>query len=308
VNFLIISFVISRLMAADMATNILKQNLKNSLKTNHCSNHETQESLPSLIHYEVDNQLNTTVFCQYQCEGSQKLENKELQLNFIPSDYNLRPGDGSSSNWDSQLNTNDYTNILWASLASFLKIYANESCLKYSIEKCGELKNILKSQSIKMKSGQWEYDFKVNCEGKNEILSPFDIMAKSDTSINPSPTKLKEKIGFDKITGDVLVNSHQTCKKIITGNLCFGDCVRANSPQAQFIEILQSDTFDYITKDTIKICADNLETKFQQTPLSKDIKIQLCEKFYWESFYQSKVTGHSCQAARGSTDCDQLFN
>ena len=129
------------------------------------------------------------------------------------------------------------------------------------------------------------------------------------------PTPLKSSHEFNTEVGSLIEypgksnpEEDKKCKNILVGNLCFGDCVADNPIKgAGWIELLQSKDKEYITKDTLKICGDKLIDQLSNKNISRSVKINLCEKFYWKTIYELRATGVSCQAARGNINCDQII-
>lgn len=242
----------------------------------------------------INNQLATSVACEFKCK-KEKGQSVLIKQNFIPSEVGLRFGDNS----------------YWASLTAKLRTQSKDSCLKYAISKCDKIERVEEVNTKSIASGSWSYDLEVNCEAQKEILSPFYSKSCSDTNVIQDQTPLPTTHSFSNIVGELYnykggsdPKADRLCKKVIKGDLCFGDCVRFTTKHN--VQLIQSASTEDLVKDTLEVCADKLIESWQTLHLSPQIKRQLCEKFLWDTIYLKQAASLSCQSARGFVNCDDL--
>lgn len=284
---------------ANMATLLLQNNLAKAKSPPHCNHIDGEQGNNGVMTPIIDNQLATTVACEFKCKKN-KSESVLIKQNFIPSEVGLRTGDNSSEN-----------NVYWGSLTAKLRTWSKDSCLKYAISKCDKIEKVEEVNTKSIASGSWSYDLEVNCEGQKEILSPFYSKSGSDTNVIQDQTPLPTTHSFSNIVGELYnyqgksdPKADRLCKKVIKGDLCFGDCVRFSTKHS--VELIQSASIEDIVKDTFEVCADKLIESWRTLHLSPQVKRQLCEKFFWDTIYSKQAGGLSCQSARGFVNCDDL--
>jgi hypothetical protein len=142
-----------------------------------------------------------TLSCSVTCRGHDPVTVTETHT-YRPRDHGLHPGDGS-----------DGTSAPWGSFTAVFEAWSRFTCLEAASVRCGALTTVDTSELVKVSSGDWSLDHRIECPTSRQIrkierndrdprvvfvdyhdvLSPFDPAsgaAKSGGSDKPPRTRL----------------------------------------------------------------------------------------------------------------------
>lgn len=256
------------------------------------------------------------VSCRFLCKDlKEKIEH--ARGSFIPANLGLIPGNGSSDR-----------NIVWGSVGVSLKMWSQGICFEKAAAGCKGAQNVVTNDIQQVSSGAWKIDRFPGCKEKSITVSPFTDSAGSvriDIGVakisSPNKKNIFEQVNYFSVdvTGlglSIPIGRFNTdlgkpqfdkasCKKIITGKLCFGDCIDMNSNDKDMTETLG--TPEPLGTDEIVMCADDLVERLSKENLSQQTRTALCESYYWNSFLKLDYRlFKSCAAIRGSLDCEHF--
>jgi hypothetical protein len=243
--------------------------------------------------------LMTSVECEITCQG-QSSKRIRAAGSFIPSSYGLYPGDGSSEN-----------NTLWRSLAVTMKVWSEEVCLGEAADLCKGLQKVTDSSVMEIESGEWKMNHTLGCDEKAVTLSPFDNTVNSKRL----PAPLAEQLNivnqshslpvFDQTFKLAEKKNEGECQHKMEDNLCFGDCVH-EMENKEWKETLATPSPLGRAKETW--CMDGIVATLKtQQKLSLQVKVKICEAYFWSSMMHSHGPGTSCAAVRGEHQCEKLI-
>lgn len=257
------------------------------------------------------------VSCKFQCKDL-KERFEHARGAFIPEKRGLIPGNGS----------NDKSTI-WGSVGVSLNMWTHEICFEKAANGCNGAHQIVSQEVQQVSSGAWKINRFPGCQEKSITISPFTDSAgsvriennvskvalpfekkqllegKTNFEVQVSGLNISLPIGkFNTDLGEPQFDK-KACKKVITGKLCFGDCVDMNSSGSDLQETLG--TPEPLGTDEITMCADELVQRLSSENLSQQVRKGLCEAYYWNSFLKlDSRLFKSCAAIRGSLDCEQF--
>lgn len=309
-SFSTIGFAKVNLGAPAMEKRMLNFQLEKSTKHICHEDSEVSSHHPSKVNTDY---FTAKVSCSYKCKN-QVLKSNSTTMDFIPKDYGLYKGDGTSSE-----------KIIWRSLGLTLNTWADEQCLNIALKECKKIDQLETIKMDRVESGDWEMTQKISCSNQTIVKSPFDESLKiknigrtafipkeeffygtPQSEIKNSVNKLSEFIPLNtnKEELEKLIDK-KDCLKPIKIKACFGDCVFETQNNNQWVETIN--TPGPLGTDDYSICGDNFSKKIDPKLQSKDYIQLKCEKYVWEVIQAIDMSGASCAALRLDTDCSALY-
>lgn len=243
--------------------------------------------------------LLASVECEFVCKGG-KAKRQRSAGSFIPKTYGLYPGDGSNEN-----------NTLWRSVAVTMKVWSEEICLQEASDNCQGIEKVETSSVAEIESGDWKLTHSLGCDEKVATLSPFDNTVNSKRV--PAPFAQQLDVINRAHTLDVYEQTFKLaekknegeCKHKMEANLCFGDCVHEVT-STSWKETLATPEPLGRSKETW--CMDGIVPLLKnQKNLTLQIKVKICEAYFWSNMMHSHGPGTSCAAVRGDHQCEKLI-
>lgn len=248
------------------------------------------------------------VSCEFKCAKNPNLKIERSRGTFIPREHGLTPGNGSGKK------------IVWGSVGVAMKLWSEQICMEKSLNGCQDASEVESSSVHEIESGSWKIMQFPGCSEKGITVSPFDNSAGSNLmKTNPMGVSFTEHLYSDmesSVSDNFEVNSQkfslsipagklspEKCEKIITADLCFGDCIDMNRKGDEVLKETLA-TAEPLGKSTIRICGDSLFQALSKKKVSASVREDLCEMFFWKSFLKSEELGlKSCAATRGTVHC-----
>ena len=191
---------------------------------------------------------------------------------------------------------------------------------------CASIENTKSVVLEGVSSGEWGLKIFPTCNSAQAIISPMDNSSPSvaadqnsqqthDTSFSLKSEKFKFddlEVSYGKLEhGDSYDDaSNPSCKKIISGTLCFGDCIFRENLNSDFKEVIASPVGSFSERGLrhVSVCGDDLSKALSRKQYSISIKQDVCKKFFWEIVLKSKLSFLRCSAIRGEIDCNELLD
>lgn len=243
--------------------------------------------------------LMTSVECEIKCAGKPSVRQR-VASNFIPKAYGLYPGDGSNNE-----------NTLWRSLTVTMKVWSEEICLQEGIQICKNLGNIDETHVKEIESGEWKLDSFPGCAESKVTLSPFDNTVNSKRLPEPVGQSLEMSLKASSVPviNEALKLAEKkvstTCQHKMGMILCFGDCVH-DLGEGVWKETLA--TPEPLGQDKGEWCMDEVVSLLKKNQgVSHQVKVKICEAYFWSSIMHSHGPGSSCAAIRGDHQCEKLI-
>ena len=274
-----------------------------------------EDSLPQ------DQGLFIDVSCNLKCLGKDS-QIERVRSPFIPRQLGLQPGNGSNNSM-----------ILWGGLNVSLKMWSDKICLEKASLACKDDTKIESFEVSELQSGGWKVKRLPGCQEKEITLSPFYDDVKADLvpalagflkqdSIKQTPAFLSSPITMEessnnsfeiKINKNVIrlphasdVSKDQKCDRIISANVCFGDCIDMSESVKDIVETLG--TPEPLGRETVKICGDALYKNLSTSGLTPGMKKSICESYFWSSLLnEGGLSFKTCAATRGDVDCQSFI-
>jgi hypothetical protein len=273
------------------------EQMQSRLETYNQQNQHCAPALPTVVPVS-DSGLLTQISCSIHCENKKESKQK-LEASFLPAELGLTPGDGSSQR-----------NTIWRTLTVSLKSWSEELCLEEAVRQCQSLTQVKAVKVHEIASGQWKLNHFPGCQEKTITPSPFDDR-QGALRLNQIAQPILSSTQLSSPRHELLTKIHALaknskitkCSKKITGQVCYGDCVDINAKET--VETLG--TPEPLGSSEIVICGDELNSLYKDYTLSKAVKGQLCEGFFWQAVKNRQITGSSCAALRGTVDCSSLL-
>lgn len=261
---------------------------------------ETQKAVTGLSCDQMvksDDGLVVNLSCSVSCQGETP-KDIVVSSDFIPEDLGLTPGNGSNGD----------KLTIWGSLGTALKVWSQDQCLVEGKKICGDLKAaVVKVTSLE--SGDWKLARFPGCQEKSITLSPFGdgINSKRIEKKTPLMKGLgnfgtpPKKGALSTLVKYLSAGVLTKCQRKISAKICFGDCIDLTSKD--IVETLG--TSEPLGTDEVEMCADELYEHFSRQQLSKAVKQNFCEMFFWNNYKEMPM---SCAAVRGDVRCDSLID
>ena len=241
--------------------------------------------------------------CQYSCANDSTIHTGSRELAWDPaSEPGMFQGDGN----------------LWATMTQRLTNKGRRTCLEAATVGCKRMELVREFSYTGMASGAWKMPAQILCgPGQPLAYSPYDnTMASAlrrQANSSHAPVQIIAELSADGGKSKAPVKD---CKKEITVNVCFGDCLCepgavADCPKrsdGRWAEVLG--TSKPPATRVLKICADTLVAELaaaKMTGYSHDVLQFYCEDYAWRTVFLRKPTGATCSAYRGTVDCSSLF-
>ncbi len=271
------------------------ENYQEIMAPDHCS-----AAKNGLDYAATDYGLMASVECEIQCENGAKFRERSSG-SFLPHSYGLTPGDGSNTN-----------NTLWRSVGVTMQTWSEEVCLEAAESSCKGIGKIKSSDVVAVESGEWKLDTKLGCKNQKLVFSPFDQTVKANRIPAPLVKGLELAEGshktsiFDQVFNLSRKSKQHECKHKMEADLCFGDCVH-EMKNGEWKETFS--TPEPLGTGKISWCMDDVVELIKNNKnLSSNIKIKICEAYFWSSMMYSHESGSSCAAIRGEHQCEKLVN
>jgi hypothetical protein len=258
---------------------------------------------PDKCEAKQDDSLRTHSFvvelqCAYRCKKDLLNHAVSLSRKFDPDDHGLKRGNG-------------YVPDKIPMMTSFTTVFFNwstQECLEEGVRQCGSIEEVKSADFKSLKSGTWSISEKPTCQqNKRVVYSPFDRRYKLNTqnpSNDPNKSLPTSPVSLVKIpVGSPIDSSNQKsnpCNFIISGTICFGDCILLDESQP-YHPITMMTKESNVTNGAV--CGDSLVQAFQGKVLSESVADSICQNFFMNSLVKSGIEGTTCSAFRGQADC-----
>jgi hypothetical protein len=270
----------------------------------------------------LDEGIFIDVSCSLKCLGKDS-QIERVRSPFIPRQLGMMPGNGSNSD---QM-------ILWGGLNVGLKMWSDKICLEKAGLACKDDSAIEHFEVAELKSGGWRVNRMPGCQEKEITLSPFFDEVKPDrvpalaNFLDPNPKQIKFEMPLSpsfspepiaksfklQVNKKLLslafakeMGKNQKCERVISANICFGDCIDLNGKEKDIVETIA--TPEPLGRETVTICGDSLYEKLITEKLSPAMKKYACESYFWNSLLsEDNLTYKTCAATRGDVDCQSFI-